>query len=269
MNMDAIPFSVYRNRLQRSIGGSLSRPGWLIAFFKGPAVRLFLVLFGFVPTLSVCENLMLPDTILAQEVKQNSKFVIARMKYGGGGDWYNDPSSEVNMLKFLKTHTNIDVEVKTEEFVEVGSEKLFGYPFVFMTGHGNINFTEQEAQNLRNYLENGGFLYVDDDYGLDDAFRREIKKVFPDKEMVELPFSHGIYHSHFQFPNGLPKIHEHNGKPPQGFGIFHNGRLVLFYTYESNLADGWADPDVHKDPEPVREKSLEMGTNIIVWALTN
>jgi len=195
--------------------------------------------------------------------------VIARLKYGGGGDWYNDPSSELNMLKFLKQNTNIDVEIRTEEFVEAGSEKVFNYPFLFMTGHGNIHFSDAEARNLRTYLENGGFLYVDDDYGLDQSFRREIRKVFPDKELLEIPFSHGIYHCHFSFPNGLPKIHEHDGKPPQGFGILHQGRLAVFYAYESNLADGWADADIHKDPESVRLKALQMGTNIIVWALTN
>ena len=211
----------------------------------------------------------IPEQGLAQQAKFSSRFVIARLKYGGGGDWYNDPSSELNMLRFLKQHTNIDVELKTEEFVEAGSEKIFNYPFLYMTGHGNVNFSEAEARNLRTYLENGGFLYVDDDYGLDQSFRREIRKVFPDNELVELPFSHGIYHCHFEFPNGLPKIHEHDGKPPQGFGIIHDGRLVVFYAYESNLADGWADPDIHKDPESVREKSLQMGTNIIVWALTN
>jgi len=201
-------------------------------------------------------------------VRSGSKFVIARVKYEGGGDWYNDPSSELNMLRFLKQQTDIDVDVRTEQYVEVGSEKLFSYPFVFMTGHGSISLTDREAQNLRAYLENGGFLYVDDDYGFDKAFRREMKKVFPEKELVELPFSHGIYHVHYDFPNGLPKIHEHDKKPPQGYGIFHEGRLVLFYTYESNLADGWADPDVHKNPEEVRQKALRMGLNIIVWALT-
>jgi len=211
----------------------------------------------------------LPCQDIAQQIKQSSKFVIARLKYGGGSDWYNDPSSEINMLRFLKDHTNIDVEIKAEEIVEAGSDKLVSYPFVFMTGHGNISFSDAEATNLRKYLENGGFLYVDDDYGLDQAFRREVKKIFPDETLLELPFSYGIYHCHYEFPNGLPKIHEHDGKPPQGFGIFQNGRLVLFYAYESNLADGWADPDVHKDPEAVRRKSLEMGTNIIVWALTN
>lgn len=201
-------------------------------------------------------------------VQSGSKFVIARVKYEGGGDWYNDPSSELNMLRFLKQQTGIDVDVRTEQYVEVGSEKLFSYPFIFMTGHGSISLTDREAQNLRAYLENGGFLYVDDDYGFDKSFRRELKKVFPEKELVELPFSHGIYHVHYDFPNGLPKIHEHDKKPPQGFGIFHDGRLVLFYTYESNLADGWADPDVHKNPEEVRLKALKMGLNIIVWALT-
>jgi len=200
--------------------------------------------------------------------KQGSRFVIARLKYEGGGDWYNDPSSELNMLRFLREQTDIYVDVRTEEFVEVGSEKLFSYPFVFMTGHGSIRLTDREAQNLRSYLENGGFLYVDDDYGFDKAFRREIKKVFPDKELVELPFDHSIYHIHYKFPNGLPKIHEHDKKAPQGFGVFHEGRLVMFYSYESNLADGWADPDVHKDAEDVRLKSLQMGLNIIVWALT-
>ena len=250
------------------------RPGWEKTSSKGSApppgsfrARTAGVVVLLMLWLAVDPGAALP--LQAQSVKMSSRFVIARLKYSGGGDWYNDPSSEVNMLRFMKENTNIDVDVKTEEFVEVGSEKIFAYPFVFMTGHGNVNFSEADARNLRSYLENGGFLYVDDDYGIDQAFRREIKKVFPDDPLVELPFSHPIYHSHFQYPNGLPKIHEHDGKPPQGFGIFHNGRLVVFYTYESNLADGWADADVHKDPEPVRRKSLEMGLNIIVYALTN
>lgn len=217
--------------------------------------------------LALCALATLP--LEAQQKTQTSRFVIARLKYGGGGDWYNDPSSEMNMLKFLRAHTTIDVDVRTEEFVEVGSEKLFSYPFVFMTGHGNVVFSDNEARNLRRYLEGGGFLFVDDDYGLDKAFRREIRKVFPEEDLVELPFTHEIYRAHFPFPNGLPKIHEHDGKPAQGFGIFVRGRLVLFYAYESNLADGWADADVHNNPEPVRTRSLQMGTNIIVYALTN
>jgi hypothetical protein len=209
------------------------------------------------------------EGVASGAVHEGSRLVIARIKYGGGGDWYNDPSSEFNLLRFIKEQTAIDVDVKSEEFVDVGSEKLFSYPIAFLTGHGNILFTQREAANLRRYLENGGFLYVDDDYGLDAAFRREIRKVFPEKDLTELPFDHPIYHAHFSFPSGLPKIHEHDGKPPQGFGILHNGRLVLFYTYECNLADGWADAEVHKDPEPVRRRSLEMGTNIIVYALTH
>ena len=197
----------------------------------------------------------------------SSSFKLARLKYSGGGDWYNDPSSDVNLLKFVQEHTTIDVDPKYE-FVEISSENFFSYPVVWLTGHGNIVFSDSEIRRLRTYLEKGGFLYIDDDYGLDRAFRREIKKVFPDEELVELPFFHGIYHTHFSFPNGLPKIHRHEGRPPQGFGLFLDGRLAVFYTYECNLGDGWADPQVHNDPEDKRLIALEMGTNIIVWALT-
>lgn len=197
----------------------------------------------------------------------SSSFELARLKYSGGGDWYNDPSADLNLLKFVQEHTTVEVDPKYE-FVEIGSENFFSYPVVWLTGHGNIVFSDSEIRRLRAYLENGGFLYVDDDYGLDKAFRREIRKVYPDEELVELPFSHGIYHAHFSFPNGLPKIHKHDDKPPQGLGLFLDGRLVLFYTYECNLGDGWADPRVHNDPEEKRIAALQMGTNIIVWALT-
>ncbi|MFQ5798004.1 MAG: DUF4159 domain-containing protein [Bacteroidota bacterium] len=197
----------------------------------------------------------------------SSSFKLARLKYGGGGDWYNDPSADVNLLKFVKEHTTIDVDPKYE-FVEISSENFFSYPVVWLTGHGNIVFSDSEIRRLRTYLEKGGFLYVDDDYGLDRAFRREIEKVFPDDKLVELPFSHEIYHTHFSFPSGLPKIHRHEGRPPQGFGLFLDGRLAVFYTYECNLGDGWADPQVHNDPEDKRLAALRMGTNIIVWALT-
>jgi hypothetical protein len=204
----------------------------------------------------------------AQASKPTSAFKIGRLKYSGGGDWYNGPTEEPNLLRYVRQHTLIDVE-PTYEFVEIMSDRLFTYPFVFMTGHGNIVLSDAEARRLRTYLENGGFLYADDDYGMDQAFRREIKKVFPDQQLVELPFSHGVFHSHFSFPNGVPKIHEHDGKPPQAFGLFHNGRLVVLYTYESNPSDGWDDPDVHNDPPEKREEALRFGTNIIVWALTN
>lgn len=197
----------------------------------------------------------------------SSAFKIARVKYNGGGDWYNDPNEEVNLLKFIKQNTLIDVEPKYE-FVEISSDKLFNYPFLFMTGHGNIVLSDYEAKQLRAYLENGGFLYADDDYGMDKAFRREMKKVFPDKDFIELPYSYGLYHCHFSFPDGPPKIHEHDGKPPQGFGIFHNNRLVVYYTYESNPSDGWNDPEVHNTPPDKRDAALKFGTNIVVWALS-
>lgn len=216
----------------------------------------------------VCVVILVELTAAAQPAKISSAFKIARLKYAGGGDWYNDQSAEVNLLRFVRDNTSITVE-PTYEFVDVNSEQLFTYPFVFLTGHGNISFNENEVRRLRMYLENGGFLYADDDYGMDKAFRREIKKIFPGQELVELPFSHGLYHCQFDFPNGPPKTHEHDGKPPQGFGLFHNGRLVVYYTYETNPSDGWADPDVHNDPEPKRQEALRFGANIIVWALTN
>lgn len=206
--------------------------------------------------------------VAAQPSHVSSAFKIARLKYSGGGDWYNDPSAEVNLLAFLKQQIGLDVDPRYE-FVDIGSENFFSYPVLFMTGHGNIAFNENEVRRLRGYLENGGFLYADDDYGMDKAFRREMKKVFPGQEMVELPFSHGIYHVQFNFPGGPPKIHEHDGKPAQGFGLFHNGRLVVYYTYETNPSDGWADPDVHKDPEEKRQESLRFGANIVLWALTH
>ncbi|MDL1892124.1 DUF4159 domain-containing protein [Sphingobacteriales bacterium CHB3] len=207
------------------------------------------------------------DCSLAQQ-RISSAFKIARLKYSGGGDWYNDQSAEVNLLRFVRENTTIHVE-PTYEFVDLNSEQLFTYPMLFMTGHGNISFSEQEVRRLRTYLENGGFLYADDDYGMDKAFRREMKKIFPGQELVEMPFSHGIYRSRFEFPNGPPKTHEHDGKPAQGFGLFHNGRLVVYYTYESNPSDGWADPEVHNNTPQKREEALKFGTNIIVWALTN
>lgn len=200
--------------------------------------------------------------------QDESKFKIARLKYNGGGDWYNDPSEEVNLLKFIGQNTNIKTN-PVYEFVDLTSGNIFAYPFLFMTGHGNVVFSDSEANKLRAYLENGGFLYVDDDYGLDKAFRREIKKVFPEKDLTELPFSYGLYHCFYEFPNGVPKTHEHDGKPPQGFGIFVNGRLCVYYTYESNPSDGWTDPEVHKDTPQKREEALKFGTNLIVWALMN
>lgn len=208
---------------------------------------------------------LLSIQIYAQD---NTGFKIARLKYAGGSDWYNDQSAEVNLLKFVAKNTNIKTN-PVYEFVDLSTGNIFSYPFLFMTGHGNIVFTDSDAQKLRRYLEGGGFLYVDDDYGLDKAFRREIKKIFPDRDLEEIPFGYGLYNCMFDFRNGPPKTHEHDGKPPQGFGIFFNGRLCLYYTYESNPSDGWADPEVHNDPPEKREEALRFGTNIVVWALMN
>lgn len=189
---------------------------------------------------------------------------LATLRYRGGGDWYSNPTALPNLVRFANEHagTSISTQVAT---VDVGSSQLFNFPFVYMTGHGNVVFSSQEAENLRNYLMGGGFLHVDDNYGLDPYFRREIQKVFPDKELIELPHSYPIYHQGFSFPDGPPKIHEHDGKPPQGFGIFHEGRLVLYYTYEVDLGNGWEDQAVHGNPEEVRLKALRMGANILQY----
>jgi hypothetical protein len=197
-----------------------------------------------------------------------SAFTIARLKYGGGGDWYWGSSAIPNMLKFLKENTNIPVN-EEEVRVSIMDDDLFSYPFLFMTGHGNIKFTDNELDRLRNYLTHGGFLFANDSYGLKKAFFREMKRVFPDKDLVELPFGHGIYHCYYDFPDGLPKIHKHDGKPPQGFGIFYEGRLIVFFVYESDIGDGWEDPQVHNDPPEKREAALKMGANIVTWALEN
>lgn len=200
---------------------------------------------------------------------QNSKFRIARLKYSGGGDWYNDPSAEVNMMNYLKKNTSVDVDEPKFYTADVASDEIYDYPFVLITGHGNIDFSDTEVKRLRKYLENGGFMYADDDYGMDESFRREIKKIFPNEELKELPFDHKIYNVHYNFPKGLPKIHEHDGKPPQGFGIWYQGRLCVYYTYETNISDGWADTREHDDPQEKRDESFRMGTNIIIYVLSN
>lgn len=206
-------------------------------------------------------------TANTQAQKNGSALKIARVKYTGGGDWYNDPSSEVNLLKFVRENTNINVD-PVFEFVDLSSDNVFLYPVLFLTGHGNVNFTESEVKRLRSYLQSGGFLYIDDDYGLDKSIRREMKRVFPEQNFAELPYSHGIYSCHFKF-NGLPKTHEHDGKMSQGFGLFSDTRLCVFYTFETNPSDGWADPEVHNDPPDKRLEALKFGTNIIVWALSH
>ena len=205
--------------------------------------------------------------LYAQRKKQSSLLTVARVKYGGGGDWYNDPSAIPNLCRFIQDQTNVDISIE-EVKVSLKDETLFSYPILFITGHGKIELSEEESDRLRMYLLQGGFLLVDDDYGMNDYFRKVMSQVFPDRKLIEIPFSHGIFHIHYRFPNGLPKIHEHDNKPAQAFGIFDDsGRLMVIYTYESNLSDGWADPQVHDDPEEKRMDALKMGVNIIVWTL--
>lgn len=193
---------------------------------------------------------------------------IAKLKYGGGGDWYANKTALPNLIRFCNNHLRTNIR-QEEDIVEVGSPQLFSYPFVYMTGHGNVHFTPAEAANLRNYLLSGGFLHVDDNYGLDPFIRREMKKVFPELEFVELPFDHPVYRQKFKFENGLPKIHEHDNKVAQGFGIIWQGRLVCFYSYESDLGNGWEDASVHNNPEQLRESALQMGANLISFSFTN
>lgn len=199
---------------------------------------------------------------------QNYSYRIARLKYRGGGDWYSNKTALPNLIRFCNQNlaTNIDPE---EDIVEAGSREIFNYPYIYMTGHGNVVFSAQEAENLRQYLMNGGFLHIDDNYGLDKFIRIEIKKIFPNAELVELPFSYPIYHQKYAFPKGLPKVHEHDGKPPQGFGIIYEGRLVCFYDYECDLGNGWEDQQTYNDPEAVRQKALQFGANLLSYILSN
>jgi len=201
-------------------------------------------------------------------VAQTNSVKIALLKYSGGGDWYANPTSLTNLIEFCNKNLGTDISINYET-VEPGSQEIYNYPFIHLTGHGNIVFSEQEAENLRNYLISGGFLHIDDNYGLDKYIRREMKKVFPDIDFVELPFSHPIYHQFYNFDKGLPKIHEHDGKAPQGFAIIFEGRLVCFYTYECDLGDGWEDSSVHSDSDEKRIEALKMGANIIQYVFEN
>ncbi len=195
------------------------------------------------------------------------EFQIARLQYGGGGDWYSDPSSLPNLLDYLKNNTPM-VNTSKEVRIKLTDSNAKQYPYMYMTGHGNIRFSENEIIELRSILSNGGFLHADDNYGMDKSFRREIKKVFPNKEFVELPHTHPIFSSYFKFENGLPKIHEHDNKPPQALAIYENQKIVILYTYESDLGDGWEDVTVHNNNNEKRELAFKMGVNIIYFALT-
>jgi hypothetical protein len=208
-------------------------------------------------------------TLTYATIKSDAQPVkIGLLKYNGGGDWYANPTSLPNLIKFCNKHinTNINPEPLT---IEVGSANLFDVPFVHMTGHGNVVFSDSEVKNLRLYLESGGFLHIDDNYGMDKYIKREMKKVFPNQDFKELSFNYPIYKAPFNFKDGLPKIHEHDGKSPQGFGLFYKNRLVCFYTYECDLGDGWESPEVHNDSKETRTKALKMGANLINFVFNN
>ncbi len=191
-------------------------------------------------------------------------FRLARVKYSGGGDWYNDPEILPNLAKAVSERTNLKVE-PVQDIVEPGDKKIFNYPFLFLTGHGKVDFSPAEVQNLREYLKKGGFLYIDDDYGMDEYIRKEIKKIFPEKELKGVPYEHPIYHILYEFKKGPPKIHEHHPGPPEGLGIFLEGRLVIFYTYNSNISDGWTD--AYNDPPEKQEEAIKMGVNIVLYSV--
>jgi hypothetical protein len=211
-------------------------------------------------------GLLLPSGAELQE--DVPKFTIARVVYDGGGDWYSDPSSLPNLLEALRERTSLPMSDR-EAKICLTSKDLYNYPYLYITGHGNIRFTDEEVSRLREFLIGGGFLHADDNFGMDESFRREIRRVFPGKELVEIPFDHSIYHIYYRFPEGLPKIHKHHGGPPRGYGIFHGERMLVFYSYNTDLGDGWEDPDVHDDPPEKREEALRMGVNIFLYAVTH
>ena len=193
---------------------------------------------------------------------------MARLKYGGGGDWYSNPTSLPNLVKGLRERTSIEIATGEEARVEIMEENLFSYPLLYMNGHGEVRFSQAEVDRLREYLERGGFLWADDNYGMDRSFRREIAKVFPETRLVDLPFTHGVFNSFYPLPDGLPKVHEHDGQPPQALGLFHEGRLVVLYTYEADIGDGLEDKQVHNDSDDVREAAMRFAVNLVVYAMT-
>lgn len=217
---------------------------------------------------TICKKVALLSVLLFLSFKTIYAQQVGILKYNGGGDWYANPTALPNLISFCNQQINTNLNA-IPETVEVGSSALFNYPIVFMTGHGNVIFSESDSNNLRDYLLSGGFLHISDNYGLDKFIRRELKKVFPELEFQEIPQNHPIYNQTFTFKNGLPKIHEHDGKPPQGLGLFFEGRLICFYDFESDLSDGWEDEEVHNNPPEVREKALKMGANIVEFAFKN
>ncbi len=203
----------------------------------------------------------LPALAAAQEL-----MTVGRLQYDGGGDWYANPSSLPNLLKAIGERTPLRVAAR-EKVVRLTDDDLWQVPFIYMTGHGNVRWSDPERATLRRYLEQGGFLHVDDNYGMDESIRREIARLFPERSLVEVPWDHPVYRVVYEFPKGLPKVHEHDGKPAQGFGIFLEGRLALYYSYQTDLGDGWEDPDVHRDPPEKHEAALRMGVNLFMYAV--
>lgn len=233
-------------------------------------LNLFLGFMKFIKSIASGKVILMAGLLLLISSFKHADYTIklAKLKYAGGGNWYVSPTALRNLAQFCNQNlgTNINPE---EAVVEPGSPEIFNYPFVHMTGNGRFVFSNAEAENLRKYLIGGGFLNINDSYDMDKYVRPEMKKVFPELDFVELPFNHPIYHQKFDFPNGLPKIHEHNGKPPQGFGLIYNGRLVCFYEYESDIGDGWEDPEVHHDTPELRLKALRMGANILQYVFSS
>lgn len=232
-----------------------TNPARMLSFICGMRT-LFLLVCLAMSQLAVAQN---PEIF---------SFRVAKLKYEGGGDWYSNPSALPNLLEYINRNSTTRIAPQ-EDVVEPGSSQIFQYPYVYMTGHGNVRFSDAEIRNLRSYLISGGFLHIDDNYGMDQFVRRELKRLFPELELVPLPFGHPIYRQPYPFANGLPKIHEHDNKPPQGLALIWQNRPVVFYTYECDLGDGWEDPEVHQDPAEVRELALRMGMNIVLWAIQN
>jgi Domain of unknown function (DUF4159) len=211
-------------------------------------------------------KLSIAGLLLVAPVAEAQSLTIGRLHYDGGGDWYANPSSLPNLLKAIGERTTLRVEPR-EVTVRLTEDRLWDLPYLYMTGHGNVRFSDAELEILRRWIRQGGFLHADDNYGMDESIRREIKRLFPEAELVDVPLDHPIYRLVYTFPRGIPKIHEHNGKPAQGLGIFLEGRLAVFYSYETDLGDGWEDPDVHKDPPEKREAALRMGVNLFAYAV--
>jgi len=212
--------------------------------------------------------LLLPSLVTAQISESHADFTVVRIKYDGGGDWYGNKTTFKNIFQFMSDELKIKTTLK-EKTTSIMDESFFNFPVAYIAGHGNIKFSDGEAERLRTYLTSGGFLFADDDFGMDKSFRREMKKVFPELNFVELPFSHPIYNIYYDFPNGLPKIHEHDGGPPRGFGLIYKDRLVVFYSFNTDISDGCEDPEIHNDPPENRQASLRMGLNILLYSILN